>query len=122
VKVFKVEDYGAPSYPEVVIVTLRATLRQRRADIRAAVAAIAAGVDETLEDPDAAVAQIAEAAGAEDPALVRAQLRAVAPTWARGLRLNRGVLERWATWDAEVGIVETRPDVAQTFVFDLDGS
>jgi NitT/TauT family transport system substrate-binding protein/putative hydroxymethylpyrimidine transport system substrate-binding protein len=121
VKVFKVEDYGAPPYPEVVIITSRATLRQRRPDIRAAIAAIAAGVDETLADPEAAVAQIAAAAGAEDPKLVRAQLRAVAPTWARGLRLNRGLLERWATWDAEVGIVESRPDVAQTFEFGLDG-
>jgi NitT/TauT family transport system substrate-binding protein/putative hydroxymethylpyrimidine transport system substrate-binding protein len=122
VKVFKVEDYGAPPYPEVVIITSRATLRRRRPDIRAAIAAIAAGVDATLADPDAAVAQVAAAAGAEDPKLVRAQLQAVAPTWARGLRLNRAVLERWATWDAEVGIVESRPVVAETFVFGLDGS
>jgi putative hydroxymethylpyrimidine transport system substrate-binding protein len=121
VKVFKVEDYGAPPYPEVVLITSRATLRQRRADIRAAIAAIAAGVEAVVEDPEAAVAQIAAAAGAEDRQLVRAQLRAVAPTWALGLRLNRSVLERWATWDAEVGIVERRPNVAQTFVFGLNG-
>ena len=122
VNVFKVEDYGAPPYPEVVLITSRATLRQRRADIRAAIAAIAAGVDATLENPEAAVTQIAAEAGAADRGLVRAQLRAVAPTWARGLRLNRPALERWATWDAEAGIVASRPDVGETFVFGLGDS
>ena len=119
VKAFKVEDYGAPPYPEVVIVTSRATLKARRADIRAAVAAIADGVEQTREHPEPAVRQIAAAAGDVDRALVRAQLRAVAPTWQRGLRLHRRVLERWATWDARVGIVARRPDVGAAFVFDL---
>jgi len=121
VRIFKVEDYGAPPYPEVVLITSRATLRDRRADIQAAIGAIAAGVEEAIARPEPAVAQIAEAGG-ENPALVRAQLRAVAPTWARDLRLDRPVLERWATWDAEVGIVEERPVVAETFVFGLGES
>ncbi len=119
---FKVEDYGAPAYPEVVLITSRTTLATRRADLRAAVAAIADGMRDTLRHPAPAVAQIVKAAGDADPSLVRAQLRAVAPTWARGLRLNRTVLERWAAWDAKVGIVERRPDVGQAFAFDLAGS
>jgi NitT/TauT family transport system substrate-binding protein/putative hydroxymethylpyrimidine transport system substrate-binding protein len=119
VEIFKAEDYGAPSYPEVVIVTSRATLARRGNDIRAAIAAIAEGVDQTLRHPEAAVSQIAAVAGDEDRSLVRAQLRAVAPTWSRDMRLNRAVLERWATWDARAGIVARRPDVGKAFVFDL---
>ncbi len=119
VNTFKVEDYGAPPYPEVVIITSRATLAKRRADVRAALAAIAGGLKDTLAHPEPAVAQIAAAAGTSDRSLVRAQLRAVAPTYAPGLRLDRAVLERWASWDTEVGIVKRRPDVRKTFVFDL---
>ena len=41
--------------------------------------------------------------------------------FARGLKLDRGVLERWADFDAEIGIVDERPDVERTFVFSLAG-
>ncbi|MGH2944273.1 MAG: ABC transporter substrate-binding protein, partial [Solirubrobacteraceae bacterium] len=71
---FKVEDYGAPPYPEVLIVTSPRTLARRRDDVRAALAAVAAGVDETLARPERAVAEIAGAASS-DRSLVRAQLR-----------------------------------------------
>ena len=121
IETFKVDDYGAPPYPEVVLITSRATLAARRADLRAAVAAIADGMRDAIARPAPAVAQIVRAAGAADPSLVRAQLRAVAPTWARGLRLDRAVLERWAAWDARVGIVTKRPDVARAFAFDVAG-
>lgn len=121
VNAFKVEDYGAPPYPEVVLITSRATLAARPADLRAAVAAIAEGMKHTLAHPAPAIAQIVDAAGDADPSLVRAQLRAVAPTWARGLRLDRQVLERWAAWDAKVGIVKRRPDVGRAFAFGLAG-
>lgn len=121
VDIFKVERYGAPPYPEVVIVTSRATLAKRRADIRATLSAIAAGVDDARAHPGPAVRQIAAAAGAADPELVAAQLRAVAPTYARGLRMDRAVIERWATWGAKVGIVKRRPDVAGAFAFGLTG-
>lgn len=121
VQAFKVEDYGAPPYPEVLIITSRETLRARRSDVRAALAALAAGLDATLAHPEVAVARIADAAAA-DRSLVRVQLRAVAPTYARGLRLDRAVLERWATWEAKAGIVRQRPDVAKAFVFGLGPS
>jgi putative hydroxymethylpyrimidine transport system substrate-binding protein len=119
VKAFKVEDYGAPPYPEVLVVTSRRTLAARREDVGAALAALSAGLDATLAHPERAAAQVADAAAADDRSLVRAQLRAVAPTYARGLRLDRAVLERWAPWEAKVGIVARRPDVDKAFVFGL---
>ncbi len=122
VSVFKVEDYGAPPYPEVLIITSRETLAARRDDLQAALGAIAAGVQATLAHPERAVDWVADAAAASNPAarsLVRAQLRAVAPTYARGLRLDRPLLERWASWETKVGIVKRRPDIEKAFVFDL---
>ena len=120
--VFKVEDYGAPPYPEVLVITSRKTLVQRPDDLRAALDALDDGLESTLSHPDRAVGWVADAAHATDrkaKALVRAQLRAVAPTYARGLRLDRPVLERWAAWEAKVGIVKQPPDVAKAFAFDL---
>src|SRR3954453_7052231 len=60
-KEFRVEDYGAPPYPEGVLVTARKTLEAKRATIAAALAAIRGGVAATRKDPGAAVAKIAKA-------------------------------------------------------------
>jgi NitT/TauT family transport system substrate-binding protein/putative hydroxymethylpyrimidine transport system substrate-binding protein len=51
--------------------------------------------------------------------LVRAQLRAVGPIFAGRLALERQVLERWADFDARIGIVDRRPDVDRAFAFDV---
>jgi NitT/TauT family transport system substrate-binding protein/putative hydroxymethylpyrimidine transport system substrate-binding protein len=50
---------------------------------------------------------------------VRAQLDAVLPVFADGLRLDRPVLERWADFDARIGLVQERPDVERAFDFTL---
>ena len=53
------------------------------------------------------------------PTLVSAQLRALLPAFraAGGAigELNRGVLGRWAAWEARFGIVRRPPDVATAF-------
>jgi NitT/TauT family transport system substrate-binding protein/putative hydroxymethylpyrimidine transport system substrate-binding protein len=41
--------------------------------------------------------------------------------FARGLKLDRGVVERWADFDAAIGIVKQRPDVGRAFDFGLAG-
>ena len=117
VREFRVDDYGAPPYPEVVLFTARKTLAARRDAVVRTVRAIRAGLEATRADPDAAVRTVAERARTRDTALVRAQLRAVAPAFADGLRLDRGVLERWADFDARFGIVRPRPDVERAFDF-----
>lgn len=109
---FRVDDYGAPAYPEVVVVVRRDTLEEREEDIRAVVEALAGGIDSVRADPGAAVADIAEASGGDD-ALVRAQLAAVEPIL--GTELRREVLEAWADWDVEFGILPTRPDLDRAF-------
>jgi NitT/TauT family transport system substrate-binding protein/putative hydroxymethylpyrimidine transport system substrate-binding protein len=72
-------------------------------------------MDAALEDPEAAAREIAAAAESGDVELTRAQLDAVSGVFARGLRFDPDVLERWADFDAEIGIVKRRPDVARAF-------
>jgi putative hydroxymethylpyrimidine transport system substrate-binding protein len=118
---FRVDDYGAPPYPEVVLITSRRTLQTRRDRLRRALAAIDDGLRDTLADPEAAAREIARAAETRDLELIRAQLGAVTPVFARGLRLDRGVIERWADFDARIGIVDDRPDVERAFDLSLVG-
>jgi NitT/TauT family transport system substrate-binding protein/putative hydroxymethylpyrimidine transport system substrate-binding protein len=121
IREFRVEDYGAPAYPEVVLVTARRTLDRERDRIRRTLLAIRDGVATVHDDPEAAVKQIAHEAQTTDTGLIAAQLRAVAPIFATDLRLDRGMLERWADFDARLGIVKSRPDVARAFDFSLLG-
>ncbi len=119
VREFRVEDYGAPAYPEVLLVTSGATLRRGRDRIRATLLAIRDGIRSVEEDPAAAVGQIAHEAQTRDTGLIEAQLRAVQPIFASDLRLDRAVLERWADFEVRIGIVKQRPDVGRAFAFGL---
>jgi NitT/TauT family transport system substrate-binding protein/putative hydroxymethylpyrimidine transport system substrate-binding protein len=119
IRQFRVEDYGAPPYPEVVLITSRRTLRARRADVAATLKAIAAGVRDVVAHPASAVAQMSQVAEAPDTGLMRAQVDAVRPLFDPPIRLDRAVLERWADFDARVGLVPRRPDVGRTFDFGL---
>jgi putative hydroxymethylpyrimidine transport system substrate-binding protein len=116
---FRVEDYGAPPYPEVVLITSRKTLEARRDVLKRTVAAIDDGVAEARAHPAAVTEKIAAAAQTDDLALMRAQLDATLPLL--GTRLDRAVLERWAAFDAEIGIVKAPPDVDGAFDFTLAG-
>jgi NitT/TauT family transport system substrate-binding protein/putative hydroxymethylpyrimidine transport system substrate-binding protein len=119
VREFRVEDYGAPPYPEVLLVTSARTLRREPDRIRRTLLAIRDGIRTVDEDPGAAVRQIAHEAQTRDTGLIAAQLRAVRPIFADDLRLDRRVLEQWADFDARIGIVKQRPDVDRAFAFGL---
>jgi putative hydroxymethylpyrimidine transport system substrate-binding protein len=121
VREFRVEDYGAPAYPEVVFVTARRTLQREPDRIRRTLRAIRDGVTAVTGEPDAAVRQIAREAQTDDTGLIGAQLRAVRPIFAADLRLDRAVLEQWAGFDTRLGIVKRRPDVGRAFDFSMMG-
>ena len=111
---FRVDDHGAPSYPELVIATKRSTLRADPERIDEALAAIHRGTAVALRDRAATIERIAKASGA-DEALVRSQLAAVAPALLPPVVLNRAALEGWARFDARFGILRHEPDVSQAF-------
>jgi putative hydroxymethylpyrimidine transport system substrate-binding protein len=114
---FRVEDHGAPRYPEVVLFTTRRTLEERRGAVEAVVDAVREGVAQVLVDPEPSVREIARAGNA-DEGLVSAQLAAVSPAFRPPLRLRRPAVEAWAEWDARFGIVRRRPDVGRAFDFE----
>ena len=119
IRQFRVEDYGAPPYPEVVVIAMRRTVEERPEDLTGALAAIADGVERVEEDPEAATRLVAERAGSADEKLIRAQLDAVTPLFSPPLTLDRKVLEDWAAFDERIGIVDERPDIDRAFAFDL---
>ena len=117
---FKVEDFGAPVYPEVVLVARAETVEREPALLRRVVSAISAGTKAALADPEPVIERLARASGA-DPELVRAQMEAVSPALRGGPALRRAPLAAWARWDARFGILQRQPDVERTFALELAG-
>ena len=115
---FRVDDFGAPRYPEVVLFTTRETLETRRRMVQGVVRALRDGTESVLANPGPAAREIARAGGADEQ-LVRAQLRAVSPALRPPMELNRTALERWSDFDERFGILKARPDVDRAFAFDL---
>lgn len=123
IREFRVDDYGAPPYPELVLATSRETLRDDRAIVRATVRALRRGYREALLDPESAVTALVDANRGLDRAGVMRALQAVEPalTAAPGGfgALDRKRLDAWARWEQRFGIVERRPDVERAFDFSL---
>jgi putative hydroxymethylpyrimidine transport system substrate-binding protein len=111
---FRVDEYGAPRYPELVLVTNRENLSQFGEQLDEALHVLARGTRVALADRDATVADLVEASGADEP-LVRAQFDAVAPALRPPLRLDRQALRGWAAFDARFGILDERPNVRSAF-------
>jgi putative hydroxymethylpyrimidine transport system substrate-binding protein len=107
---FRVDDYGAPRYPELVLAVKRADVD----DVEDALAALAAGTREALADREATIRRLVEVSGADEP-LVRAQFAAVAPALRPPIRLDRRALAGWGRFDARFGILERPPDVDEAF-------
>jgi putative hydroxymethylpyrimidine transport system substrate-binding protein len=113
-RMFKVDEYGAPPYPEVIVFSTTETLATRRAAVEGLVDALDEGIETVRKDPDAITAKIAQA-GDAPPDLVRAQLDAVSPLF--GTRLERAVIEEWASFDLRLGIVKKPLDLDTAFRF-----
>ena len=90
--VFRLEDYGAPPYPELVLCVTRQTLDEHRATVRATVRALRRGYQEALADPGSAVTSLVDR-GAGDRAEVARELDAVSPVFAADGR-PPGTLDR----------------------------
>jgi putative hydroxymethylpyrimidine transport system substrate-binding protein len=122
---FRVDDYGAPAYPELVLCVSRRTLEERRAVVEATIRALQRGYTQAQNDPESAVGALLEADSGLDRAAAEAQLDAVAPAFTAGARaygeLREDVLRDWAAWDVEFGILERHPELARTFDTSLVG-
>lgn len=116
---FRVDDFGAPAYPELVLCVTRATLEDDRPVVRAVVRALRRGYGEAQVDPESAVAAMDAAEPGLDRTALAAQLDAVAPAFTAGAaaygELRPRVLRAWAAWAVRFGILDRPVDVAQAF-------
>jgi putative hydroxymethylpyrimidine transport system substrate-binding protein len=117
--VFRVDAYGAPSYPELVLCATRRTLRHDPSLVRSVVSALIRGYNFALEHPRAAADDLESRVPGLDPGLVSTQLAALEPAFRGPGRavgeLDVGVLQKWARWEARFGIVRRPPDVRAMF-------
>jgi putative hydroxymethylpyrimidine transport system substrate-binding protein len=117
--IFRVDDYGAPSYPELVVCATRASLRAHPGRARALMRTLTAGYDSALAHPALAAHELERQVSGLDPALVSAELPGLeaaftGPAHRFGV-FDMRLLARWARWEVRFGIVTHAPDVHAMF-------
>jgi ABC-type nitrate/sulfonate/bicarbonate transport system substrate-binding protein len=111
-RVFKVNRFGAPPYPELVLTTSRQTLEEDPDLVEAVVAATRHGYAFATRDPDAALDDLLSANPSLESADQQAQLNALLPIL-DPRPFNPSALEAWAAWDLDHGLLEKPLDVDQ---------
>jgi ABC-type nitrate/sulfonate/bicarbonate transport system substrate-binding protein len=115
---FRVDDYGAPAYPELVVTVARRTLQQDPDLVRSAVRALVRGYEVVVHDPNAALRDLTAGAPDVDPVEAKRQLDALGPAFEADGQvgvLDPRQLRAWAAWEVEFGIVKRKPDVEAMF-------
>jgi putative hydroxymethylpyrimidine transport system substrate-binding protein len=115
---FKVDDFGAPPYPELVLCVTRQTLQDDRALVAATVRALRRGYEEAIADPESAVEALVTRAQVKRTETEK-ELDAVSPAFTEGAArygaLDPRALRAWARWEARFAITKRPPDVAGAF-------
>ena len=111
---FRVDQYGAPRYPELVLVVRHQDLLSDRSLVRDTLGALEDGTRDALRDRPAAVKAVATAAQAK-PDLIAAELDAIAPALSPPIKLNAKALAGWASFGFRFGILAHVPLVRETF-------
>jgi NitT/TauT family transport system substrate-binding protein/putative hydroxymethylpyrimidine transport system substrate-binding protein len=114
VRIFKVDRYGAPPYPELILTTSRRTLEDHPQLAAAVVAATGRGYRFVRSQPQRGLEDLLDA----DPALERAdqeaQLRVLLPDLAPR-PFDPQILREWAAWDLQHGLLERPLDIGRAF-------
>jgi ABC-type nitrate/sulfonate/bicarbonate transport system substrate-binding protein len=115
VRIFKVDEYGAPPYPELILTASEQTIEDDPGLVDAMVAATTHGYELASNHP----AQALDALLAEVPSLDRAdqaaQLHALHLDLAPA-PFNSEVLREWAAWDLEHELLKHPLDVGAAFL------
>jgi NitT/TauT family transport system substrate-binding protein/putative hydroxymethylpyrimidine transport system substrate-binding protein len=120
IRVFEVDRYGAPPYPELILSASRGTIERDPGLVEAMVAATARGYELASDHPRQALADLLAAVPALDRAEQAEQLRALRPDL-HPAPFDPAVLREWAAWDLEHGLLERPLDVGAAF-YDSDSS
>jgi NitT/TauT family transport system substrate-binding protein/putative hydroxymethylpyrimidine transport system substrate-binding protein len=118
IRTFKVDRYGAPPYPELILTTTEATLEKDPALVRDVVDATRRGYRFTEANPSQALSDLLAA----DPSLQRADQQAQLEVLLPDLEpepFDPRVLHAWAAWALAHGLLPEKLNVGEAF--DLGG-
>jgi putative hydroxymethylpyrimidine transport system substrate-binding protein len=117
--VFRVDQFGAPAYPELILCATGASLTAHPGLARAVVRALTEGYEQVLADPVAGLRALTTQVPGLDPTLQGAELRGLLPVFhepgGRVGALDPRRLQAWAAWEQRFGIVTRRPDITAMF-------
>jgi NitT/TauT family transport system substrate-binding protein/putative hydroxymethylpyrimidine transport system substrate-binding protein len=116
-RVFKVDEYGAPHYPELILTTTRKELDAEPGLVESMVDATRQGYEFTEARPWKALGDLLAANPSLEPADQKAQLGVLLPAL-RPLPFDAAVLKEWSTWASAHGLLPEPADVPS--VFDLN--
>ena len=118
IREFRVDDYGAPRYPELVLATSATILREDRTLVDSVVDATARGYALAASEQARALDDLLGANPELDRDEQAAELRALdqARAFVPPGRFSRAIV-RWPSWEADHGIVDQPPNLDRTFDF-----
>ena len=123
VDLLRVDDWGVPSYYELVLVASEATVAERPELVAAFLGATQRGYGEAVENQDAALDALAAASPELDRAVEAEGLRLLAPVWTEGVPVfGTQTPERWtayAAWMVERGLLPPALDPTAAFTTGL---
>ncbi len=113
-RIFKVNEFGAPPYPELILTTSRKTLEDDPELVDAVVAATERGYRFAVKNSGDALDDLLAANPELERAEQQAQMKALLPIL-QPHPFDIEVLREWADWDLEHGLLEKPLDVKQAF-------
>jgi ABC-type nitrate/sulfonate/bicarbonate transport system substrate-binding protein len=114
VRIFKVDRYGAPPYPELILTTSRHTLDSDPGLVRAVVDATRRGYSFTEQQPTQALDDLLAADPALNHADQQAQLKGLLPDLHPD-PFDPSVLRAWSSWDVAHGLLQHPVEVDRAF-------
>lgn len=113
-RIFKVNEYGAPPYPELILTTTEKTLADEPKLVEDVVVATRRGYAFTEQHPAQGLNDLLAGDKALDRAEQATQLHVLLPALTP-LPFNPKVLREWAAWDLEHGLLQRKLDVDAAF-------
>ncbi|MGN6256878.1 MAG: ABC transporter substrate-binding protein [Solirubrobacterales bacterium] len=114
IHVFKVDDFGAPPYPELVLCTSEKLLKSDPKLVKAVVGATRRGYEFAEKKPKAALEDLLAANKNLERADQEAQLKVLLPDL-HPRPFHQAILEEWAAWDLQHHLLEKPLDVEEAF-------
>jgi NitT/TauT family transport system substrate-binding protein/putative hydroxymethylpyrimidine transport system substrate-binding protein len=113
-RVFKVDQYGAPHYPALILTTTRKELESEPALVEDMVAATRRGYNFAVSEPQKALGDLLAANPSLERADQAAQLKVLLPDL-KPLPFDRAVLQEWSAWASEHELLPQPANLAKTF-------